>query len=138
MDQKRKRPVTRPAFLLFKPDLDQPPRSMTARRFLGSRTPGPVGTSGSWKLLPSIAMESAVRPSRTISSFTAVARRIESAWLYRSEPTVSVWPVTMMRTEPNVLAAETASVTVLCASAVRFDLSKSKKTIYVFAGGGGG
>jgi len=41
---------------------DQPPRSMTARRFLGSRTPGPVGTSGSWKLLPSIAIESAVSP----------------------------------------------------------------------------
>ena len=41
---------------------DQPPKSITARRFLGSRTPGPVGTSGSWKLLPSIAIESAPKP----------------------------------------------------------------------------
>src|SRR5471030_2342618 len=39
---------------------DQPPRSITARRFFGSRTFGPVGTIGSWKDLPSIAMLSVV------------------------------------------------------------------------------
>ena len=37
---------------------------MTARRFLGSRTSGPVGTSGSWKLLPSMAMAS---PTQTLA-----------------------------------------------------------------------
>ena len=48
---------------------------MTARRFCGSRTPGPVATSGSWKLLPSIPIAAPSMPSRTISSLTAVARR---------------------------------------------------------------
>ena len=52
-------------------------RSMTARRFCGSRTPGPVGTSGSWKLLPWMATPAPSRPWRTISSFTLSARRTE-------------------------------------------------------------
>src|SRR5215472_15427197 len=80
------------------------PKSMTARRFCGSRTPGPVGTSGSWKLLPAIAIELPSMPWRTISFFTLSARRSERAWLYQSEPTVSVWPVTKTFTKPLAFA----------------------------------
>src|SRR5256885_13287611 len=54
------------------------------------------------------------------------------------EPTVSVWPVTTIRTMPLVRAVWTACWTTWRASAVRFDLSKSKKTMKVRTAGGGG
>src|SRR6266436_6125182 len=54
------------------------------------------------------------------------------------EPTVSVWPVTTIRTMPLVRAVCTACWTTCCASAVRFDLSKSTKTMKVRTAGGGG
>ena len=55
--------------------------TISTRRFCGSRTPSPVGTSGLDSPRPITVMEAAGTPSRTRASLTALARRSDSAML---------------------------------------------------------
>ena len=55
---------------------------ISTRRFCGSRTPGPVGTSRCVSPKPWIVMALAGTPSLTSSACTALARRTDSPWLY--------------------------------------------------------
>ena len=116
---------------------------MTARRFCGSRTPGPVGTSGSWKLF-----------SRTIGDRRAVhalARHFILDGFCATDRKTLIVAVRADRVgvachhhaghqairlgRPSQLPARPRSAS----EAVRFDLLKSKKlSMKVLTGGGGG
>ena len=56
-------------------------RTISTRRFCGSRTPSAVGTSGWLSPLPTTEIAVAGTPSRTRASLTALARRSDSAML---------------------------------------------------------
>src|SRR5580700_10106915 len=63
---------------------------ISTRRFCGSRTPGPVGTSRWVSPKPWMAIAPFGTPSLTSSAATAWARRIDRPWLYCGVPEVSV------------------------------------------------
>jgi len=69
-------------------------KTISTRRFCGSRTPSGVGTRGSFIPRPAtiISLRGTPRPSRATA--TALARRSERRWLYPAEPERSVYPVT--------------------------------------------
>ena len=56
-------------------------RTISTRRFWGSRTPSPVGTSGSVSPLASVKMPVAGKPMVVRTSLTAAARRSLRPWL---------------------------------------------------------
>ena len=56
--------------------------TISTRRFCGSRTPGPVGTSSCVSPKPWMPMAACGTPSLTSSACTALARRTERPWLY--------------------------------------------------------
>ena len=55
---------------------------ISTRRFCGSRTPGPVGTSRCVSPKPWMVIALSGTPSLTNSASTALARRIDRPWLY--------------------------------------------------------
>ena len=63
---------------------------ISTRRFCGSRTPGPVGTSRFVSPKPCVVIAFAGTPSLISSALTALARRIDRPWLYFGVPDVSV------------------------------------------------
>jgi len=56
-------------------------KTISTRRFCGSRTPGAVGTRGSFMPRPVMAMSLRGTPSFSSAAATALARRSESRWL---------------------------------------------------------
>ena len=63
---------------------------ISTRRFCGSRTFGPVGTSRCVSPKPWMEIAFFGTPSRTSYAATASARRIDRPMLYFAEPEVSV------------------------------------------------
>lgn len=59
---------------------------ISTRRFCGSRTPGPVGTSRCVSPKPWITIALFATPSLTNSAATAWARRTDRPWLYFGLP----------------------------------------------------
>ena len=56
-------------------------KTISTRRFCGSRTPGGVGTRRSFMPRPATTMSLRGTPSRSSEAATALARRSESRWL---------------------------------------------------------